>query len=212
MELRKYFFFGFLISILGMLLVIIAPGNRVRQVFFPSPPGFFDLIKLSIQFGMDFLRDTLLSSPLPIAVVFLWAFVLTVIKNNSPEKFTWIYVKRMMVYCIGIILTTLLLVIAICAPSVYAQTAFPEARALTSGIFILVICFIVLGVIFGSLLTKLSFRFRDKFNFSLLIIASLILCAISIYPIRGSIILLSDLKQASNFSSSWDNRFRKFNN
>ncbi len=209
MELRKFFFVSLVISTIGMLLVIVAPGNSVRQVFFPPPPGFVNLIKLSAQFGLDFIKDTLRSSPLPIAIIVLWAVVFTIIQNRAQEKSSIEISKKIIFIFIGIFATALLLAIAICTPSVYAETAYPEARALSSGIFMLVICILILGVLTGCLLTKLISHFSNRIGVRLLFISSFMLCLISIYPIRASVSLIPDLQQVSRFSSRWDNRFNE---
>jgi hypothetical protein len=204
---RRYLCIGFWISIIGMLLVIIAPGNKVRQSLLPPSPGFVEFIKLSIQFGTDFLQDTLFSSPLPFAVIFLWVVVITVIQRYSREDAIRFPVKSYLISLCGILVTACLLAIAICSPSVYAQTAYPEARARTSGVFMLVICFLFLGEIAGNLLATWNSRFQVKINNYILIMASIILCLISIYPFRVSFLLQSDLHQASTFSTNWDSRF-----
>ncbi|MGD0806393.1 MAG: DUF6056 family protein [Anaerolineales bacterium] len=52
---------GLLGSVLALILVIAAPGNQFRQATFPPPPGFLDLIRITVENSLRFLIDIVIS-------------------------------------------------------------------------------------------------------------------------------------------------------
>lgn len=48
-------------SIVALVVIITAPGNAVRQQFFPSPPGVIELISISLKSYISFWHTILIS-------------------------------------------------------------------------------------------------------------------------------------------------------
>jgi len=56
-------------SVSGLTIVLLAPGNQKRQVFFPPPPNVFKLVGVSLYYSAGFVGYTIYLSPLTTALL-----------------------------------------------------------------------------------------------------------------------------------------------
>jgi len=143
---------GVAASLAAIILFLVSPGNHIRQALFPAPPGIFELVYLSTRYGLAFIYHTLIAYPVPILFGVFIACLMGILLSISLEteaspsgnhaRSAWLTA--------GIIaLSTLVLIICICAPSAYAQSAYPEARALLPAVYILLLGLISLAGLAG---------------------------------------------------------------
>lgn len=118
---------------LALVVMVISPGNAVRMSQMPEQPTFFRWLFLTLRFGLGFIYQSFSSYPLPILVTGIIGFSLSQQRdwqNAQPRKWSYLFwVIPVIVY---------LAIAAICAPSAYAQSAYPEDRAMISARYILV--------------------------------------------------------------------------
>jgi len=196
-------------SLAAMALIILAPGNLVRQTAVAiTTPSLPVLILTSIKYAWDFIFDALKGLPIPYLLVagisFLTAFVSYSNQHVSEDsthallKKSW---KLLLVPLVGY-----LLIVCCMAPSEYAESAFPEGRALLSATFVLVsslvVLFMWLGVIAKKLITSDSGRVHQT-----LLIGALLLCLLlSLYPLHYITDTGLSIKPASTYAIAWDKR------
>ena len=136
-RIRPYLVAGLVGSLVAFIIVALAPGNSIRQAYFPTQLGAFDLLRLTLLYSFRFVAKLVLTHP----VVFLTSLVLPlliVLRDFSHgDKPTW---DRQT--CIRLLLITpaaVLLVIMCCtASAVYVMSVMlPErAQILLSFVFV----------------------------------------------------------------------------
>lgn len=203
------FTIGLGVSLLGISALALSPGNHIRQALFPQPPGFFTLVYLSLRYALAFIYHTFLGFPVPILFGAMISFVLGMSYQNMREKrgenssrlkgVAWKIVIAFLFAIFG-------LIVCCTAPSAYAQSAYPEPRALLSATFIFIMGLAGLGFWLGTRLsgwvvTLPNMTIKRTQNFLLIVL--LAGCLYSFYAGRN---LTEDLKQAQAFSEKWDTR------
>ena len=190
-------------SIASFIAVFLAPGNAIRQSLLPKPPQPFQIILLSFRFATGFLRGTLKGAPIPnlfsLIVPALVVYILhagsTSIKSKQP---LWIAL-------LAVPVTAYLLVVCICAPSVYAESAYPEARALLPAQFILTGALVAEGALFGSFFRQLISTLKLKPT-SFVLLVTLLLGLSSLYPLRMAKLITAVIPEYRERALLWDQR------
>jgi hypothetical protein len=208
---RTRFVFGLAagFSLLSILVFLISPGNHIRQALFPAPPGLFELVWLSIRYGLAFIFHTLIAYPVPflfsiiVSMILAFLIMMTQPENDSHNRTC----SRSLGFAGGFIaLGTVILIISTCVPSVYAQSAYPEARALIPGTYILILGVSSLSFLSGiGLFSNGTFtRWSKGKTFHYFLVTGLILACV--YPLRAGNSLNPEFKQAKKYASAWDTR------
>jgi len=202
-------------SLLSILVFLVSPGNHIRQALFPAPPGPFELAALSIRYGLAFIFNTLIAYPVPFFFSIFVSMILGfLIRMSQPVEESQDRISPKSLRFAGGIITlgTVILVVSTFAPSAYAQSAYPEARALIPGTYILILgvsaLSFLLGVGFFSMRTFTKWGKGTTFHYFL--VTGLILACV--YPLRAGNSLNPEFKQAKNYAASWDARAEIVNN
>jgi hypothetical protein len=187
--------------IAAMIIMILSPGNAVRLENMPAPPGLFMLIYLSFRFAAGFVVNTIQGSPLPVVISFILAFTLAMLsswKDISLRGWTWLFW--------GIPVGAFLLVVAVCAPSAYAESAYAEARAFLPARWVLTLAgiawFYLLGIVYQT------WRYKNP-KYQLIkeqtFIAFIIVLS-SFYVMRGALVTLGSIPDYQARAKAWDTR------
>jgi len=152
---------GLLGSILAMLVIVLAPGNKIRQEFFPPPPDLLSLLSISAQSLWKYSID-LVYSPmriLHILVLLLGASLAGLLIKPTAEapyhrtSFNRITHMLQHSYWKSILFTVicaLLLLFACFVPSAYGMSASPPDRTLVIPTFLAAVFLSIVGLITGS--------------------------------------------------------------
>ena len=185
----------------AMIIMILSPGNDVRMGNMPDTPGIFRLIYLSFRFAAGFIYNTIKVSPLPVAVSCFLAFSLAFLGNWHVKVLhgtRWVF--------LGLPVTAYLLIVAICAPSAYAQSAYPEARALLPAQWILTIAeisfFYMLGIWYQGWRLR-NPKYEIKKSQTLIALLVVFFC---FYPMRGALSTLGGVPEYQSRAAAWDKR------
>lgn len=164
---------GLVGTLAGLVVLWLAPGNAVRMAQHPFTPPLGELITQSFVFAADFTASTLRALPLPLlaclGLSLAAGFVLA--ERSTTPAFPW---KSLL-----LIPAAFLLVVCATAPSVYAQSAYPEGRAQIGSVLVLVSALLLVGLELGGWLRAIL---PEKSW--LPIAASVALLLLCIYPLR----------------------------
>lgn len=185
----------------AMIIMILSPGNAVRLKNMPETPGLFRLIYLSFRFAAGFVVNTIETVPLPVAISLLFAFGLALLgdwKDIQPRKWRWLFW--------AIPVATFLLVVAVCAPSAYGESAYAEARAFLPARWMLTIAgmawFYLLGMVYQNWRSR-----NPKFQVNKLkSFVAFVLVILSFYPMRGALVTLASVPETKARAQAWDAR------
>jgi hypothetical protein len=75
---------GLVGSLLALTVVVLAPGNGVRQTFYPPPPGLLQILKLSALDLLRFTAEAVHNHPLIFALLLLVSFMTAL--NESVRR------------------------------------------------------------------------------------------------------------------------------
>jgi hypothetical protein len=187
--------------LVAMIIMILSPGNAVRLATMPATPGLLRLIYLSFRFAAGFVVNTIETVPLPVAISFIFAFALALLANWKeihPRNWRWLFW--------AIPVSAFLLVVAVCAPSAYAESAYAEARAFLPARWILTLAGIAWFYLLGMVYQNWRYRnpnFQIKKMQSFVAFVIVMLC---FYPMRGALLTLSYIPETQARAQAWDTR------
>lgn len=188
-------------TLLSLAVIALSPGNAVRQAQLPDPPGFFTWLYLSFRYGLGFAYNSIAGYVLPVAVSLVLSFALAI--QHRWEKVP----QRKLILTLPLILITVyLLLVACCAPSAYAQSAYPEDRAMTGAKFILMAGITAIGFILGILFQSWRSK-RPKFEIKPhQANGAFVMVMISFYIFFGAIRIMADIPDYMKRAAAWDTR------
>jgi len=196
-------------SLAAMALVILAPGNVIRQTVVATvTPSLPVLVITSIEYAWDFIFNALKGLPIPFVLVAGLSF-LTAFLSHSGQNASEVSALTLLKNSWKLLLVPLvcfLLIVCCMAPSEYAESAYPENRALLSATFVLVLSLVALCVWIGVLAKKLIAASSKRMRQTILIMALILCLALSLYPLHYIFETGNSFKQASTYSAAWDKR------
>lgn len=143
------FFSGLLGAIVAMLIVISAPGNTVRQSFFPPSPDFFKLMSISINGYMLFLKHMMPQKNI-ITVIGSMLFSVWAGSNyNGVFQFHW---RKILLLVAG----ALVISFSCFPPGVYGYSEPPPDRVLSIAVFLICIMLMSASFIAGNFFKEIS--------------------------------------------------------
>jgi hypothetical protein len=207
---------GMLGSLLSLAVMRFLPseGLLIRQASLPPAPDLVTLVAQSLRFAWDFTSQSIQGKPLPhfllVMISFLFSCVLFQYSdqsakpqadnriNDSPDQ--QLPLKTVIFNLLIIPVLAYSLIVCICAPSMYAESAYPSGRVLGLGVFILVIALLLWGFLAGQLMSQLL---RHKVIMS---VVGFVLLLSLMYPMRAGLLTQLDVADAENYAVQWDTR------
>jgi len=185
-----------LAGIIGLIVLMFAPGNRIRMNYMPQPPEFIRLFYMSNRFALG-LAYNIISSNLAIRFIsLLTGITMGLVLPITLPKFT----HKTKLNALGIIIVIYLLIFAACVPSAYAESAFLEERAQTYANYIITYTWIVGSTLIGA-------YFANKLSGNLKRILAIALLTISVlYIAREAIHFSKTLPDYYEKAILWDAR------
>ncbi|MEA4907828.1 MAG: DUF6056 family protein [Anaerolineaceae bacterium] len=189
-------------TLLGIAVLLLSPSVWLRQAHFAAPPGAFALALTSLRYGLDFALDTFKTQPLPVAVSLagpaLAAFTLP---RGGRMKMP---LAQAGLAGVGVVLLGLLLVVSAIVPSVFAQSAYPEGRALIVPRFVLTGTTMAVGWIAGRVAA--AYLLTGRASRPLRLLAALALGLLFLYPLRSAYLNLAEVQTSQARAVAWDER------
>lgn len=167
----------------------------------PNPPSFFEWLGLTFQYTYDYLFFGITSYIIPRAVSFGLGLALAV-------QIDWQGVKPGRVWMImGIGIVVLFLLVAACvAPSVYAQHAYPEDRAMTSANILLSGAVIGAGFLAGILVKIFALKMRQDFSLIIQPAGAILLLILAVYVVYSGYQVAGRIDEYRQRAMQWDER------
>jgi hypothetical protein len=182
-----------------------SPGtlNRLGRIMNQSP--IYNPIELSMQVivvTFQFLRDAIITAPLPALIVILIPFGIMYFQNvdgSAPGVST-------SSLRVAIVLTVLAMFISIgfsFAPSTFVRS-FPVARARFAAQFVMTFSLALSGGLLGILASRLHVPLKiNMIRSAILLLLGLLLI---VYPLRAGMKIYSSTYEYRYFAAAWDER------
>lgn len=187
-------------AVIGAVLLIISPSNvtSLKGSSVNMASGL-TLVGTSFRYGFDFLNYTLSGKWLPIAVLWVFGFLLVQFFNGEKSS-----LKKWARSSILIVLCTYLIGVACMMPSVLVRTAYPDPRALFVPHFTLMTAVFVLGVLAGN--TAAVKKVFSSNKIPLQAASVLVFLALAAYVVRMIPFVVSDVPSLRARAIAWDQR------
>ncbi len=210
--LRQVLLLGFAGSLAALILMVVAPGNAVRQGIMSTPASGLALIRTTINDWYIFSVRTLKWHPIAILLSVLIPFLAGsgLIKHGTNRRADdFAFNRRFFLWFIGIPILTFFLMLASIAPYEFALSTFPDGRVLITTLFI---C--ILGIALWSFLVGLwlSMRFFQAKVVQFAMISILIVASLSlngIFIVQSTRVALENRDRMVDYANAWDERDRK---
>jgi hypothetical protein len=196
-------------SLIAMLIVISAPGNAVRQANMPSSPGVLELLYSSASNAFIFIYISLRDYSFQTVLLFLLSMLLAYEFVTSNAVSLGVRPSRLVLTLLAAPVIGYLLITAICAPSVYAESSYPEQRALMEARFLMVLLVSVEGLIIGIGLGQLHKLSNEIPPFYLRAFVVLVSIAILLYPLYDARKVYAQVPEYRARAAAWDGRDTK---
>jgi len=185
---------GFVGSVVAILVVISAPGNAIRQSYFPPPPGIAALTAISLHGYWDFILQ-IIQSPAKISGL-IGALCLAAMIGARSQNSQMRNYRLVPMLLVG----AFVLALACIVPGVYATSEPPPTRAMIIPVFGFVACLLWAGFMIGQ-------QNSNQINVSgltgdMLVFAIALLIAYSALTTSQS--LYNDQGVYSDFAQKWD--------
>jgi len=193
-------------SLLALLVVVIAPGNAVRLSAMPARPHLFPLIRMAVTNSFIFvyisLKDYAFQNILAVLVSMMITYALYARDKGLPKL-------RPSSLTLALFLTPVvgaLLVLAVCAPSAYAESSYPEGRVLIEARFIMVFMTIAEGALIGMSLSQLHLWANEPTPVHLQLILAAVFLVVILYPLYDARKSYLEIPVYRQRAATWDAR------
>ncbi|HEX8991721.1 MAG TPA: DUF6056 family protein [Anaerolineales bacterium] len=188
-------------GLLALAVMGFSPGNAFHMA--APPPPFPLLVERTLLYSVEFIRDSLVTLPLPTivsillpAALFYCLLACTPALSSGQRRGVLVLVVVTPILMYGLIAASF-------APSVYGQ-AYPVERARIAGRLMMTTAALVEGACLGTFVAQWQ---AVRGRASLVNMASLALIVMAVYPLRSAInVLDNNLPYAREWASAWDAR------
>jgi hypothetical protein len=190
---------GFFGAVLSLLVMVLAPGNLIRRAFFPAPPDLFTILRIGVSSYLTFLSGILGSSAsltalLGTALGSIWLGMRATKHSGVAPAQGW--------RIFAVLAAGLLLAFACFPTAVYATSEPPPERTLIIPAFILVLCVLITGFIFGEWLANRVSPRSFAWTFTSFAVTA---CSLMIFSAWNGIQRLDAMRvEHISFAQSWD--------
>jgi hypothetical protein len=170
-------------SLLALVAVALSPGNAVRLAAMPPRPQLFSFIRMAVINSMLFMYISLKDYAFPTILSFLMPMMVTYLIYGREKSLPKLRPSSLTLALFLIPVFSSLLVLAVCAPSAYAESSYPEGRVLIEARFITVFMMIAEGTLIGMSLSQLHLWANEPTPAYLQLILAAVFLVVVLYPL-----------------------------
>jgi hypothetical protein len=191
-------------SLLALLVVVSAPGNAVRLAAMPARPHLFPLIRMAVTNSILFiyisLKDYALQNILAVLTSMLITYALYARDKGLPKlQPSSLILALFLAPIVGA-----MLILAVCTPSAFAESSYPEARVLIEARFIMVALTLIEGALIGMTLSQLHQWAQEPAPRLLQLFAAVLFLLLSLYPLYDARKTYTEIPVYQSRAAAWD--------
>ncbi len=193
-------------SLLALLVVAIAPGNAVRLSTMPTPPHLFPLIRMAVTNSFIFIYTSMKDYAFQNVLAVLASMLITYVLYARDTRLSKLRPSSLTLALFLVPAVSFLLVLAVCAPSAYAESSYPEGRVLIEARFIMVFMTITEGALIGMSLSQLHLWANEPTPVYLQLILAAVFLAVILYPLYDARKSYLEIPVYRQRAATWDAR------
>ena len=195
-------------SLVGGLIVFVAPGNKFRQSAFPTPPGPPELLSISLRGLRDFFSVVVLEPPrlYTWVGVFICAFVAGVVmsRNTQPASQS---LRRRLWSLLLLPLITLMLLVACWVPMAYGTSLLLHYRTYIVPVYVFVILTAFWSYVAGTVFAGMLRPFADRRLVST-VLPVVVFLGFGLYALQRARHEFALRATFADYARAWDERDR----
>ncbi len=202
-------------GVLALFVVLLAPGNVVRQSQLVAHPDFLRLLTFSFRNALYIAAKFFIQTPgwaILAMIASIWAG-LKIFQRDSVDQLHYqpgspvIEHSHLVKSLILVLLTTFIIIVAACVPVVYMLNAYPDDRTILLPLFVLIIAVMLSMILLTKILAQQRFMrnilMKSTTNRWLTIaILSAVLIAAGVQVSNA----VRDLPDYQNYTVAWEAR------
>jgi hypothetical protein len=193
-------------SLLAMAVLYFSPATRMRQGLVGAAPDLINLVRMSLSNAFVYLYITLADKAFPILVLFSTTLLVGYLVFATQPQDVKINPVSLVSALLLTPIITYLLVVFVCAPFAYGESAYPEARVLVNAAVLLTMMVIVEGSILGVSLGLLQQLSQERLPVGVHLVTLLLLVIMSLFPLYSIRKVVSEIPGYQARALAWDDR------
>ncbi len=193
-------------SLVSLVVVLLAPGNAVRQGFMPPTPSLIEFIKMDVVNAFLFLYISFKSNAFQALLALIapmLAFYLYF--TDSGISRTW----RPSSLIFGLLVAPIvgfLAVGVVMAPAAYVQSSYPDGRVLIIASFLLGLLLVIEGGLLGLILSQLHLLADEGMPARLRVLSAFLAISFFCYPLYDAAKSYRLVPEYRAMAIAWDER------
>ena len=210
---RKRCFWGLVAglagSLMGGLIVFVAPGNKFRRSPFPPPPGPPELLTIAFRGLRDFFSVVVFSPPriFTWAGIFLCAFVTGLVMSHHTLRSSNL-LRRHVWTLVLLPLVTLVLLIACWVPMAYGTSLLLHYRTFIIPVYVLVLLTAYWAYVAGRVCATVFSNVRLMST----AVATIVFLAFALFALHTARKMFASRSSFASYAQAWDERDRTIKN
>ncbi len=187
--------------LIGLVIVVTAPGNAVRQALFPDRLSIPEVIVRTLIVSASYIATAIgIFSPAPYLVVIIISVVFFYQLRGVVPELRLSSRQARQIQILTLVATYALILVAI-GPPVYATSVAPPARVYLMPHLAILTCVFICGITIGLSARRNTSPPAGSSRLTLVLVSAMILLG----PIAYGVRMLSSLPFYQNYAQQWDN-------
>jgi len=198
------FIAGMVGSLIAAGIVILSPGNIVRQSYFPKPPDGFRLVELSLYYAAGFIPYTIIRSPLTILLSVMLPALFGYYQGINSNAASKVDFRKVVHLLFSLWLVGFILILASTVPGIYGTSSFLPERARLIPQFVIIGVAVATGYFSGAALSQRLSELQHKASSSLAVGSALMIALLLLVTISAARRTFSLATRARDGAFAWD--------
>ncbi len=191
-------------SLLALIVVVAAPGNAVRLGTMPARPSLFAFVRMTVTNAFLFVYISMKNNAFPDLLALLAPMLVTYVLyargNGLPKLRPSVLVAALFL----VPLVAGMSVLAVIAPSAFAESSYPDGRVLIEAEFLLTLAIFAEGGLIGMILSQLHLWANEPAPLFLQIALAVAFLAVCLYPLYDARKSVSSIPVYRQRAAMWD--------
>ncbi len=189
-------------TLVALFLLALSPVVKARLMDLPSPPNLLALLEMCFRYAAIFALKTMKQVYENVVILAFFFFFGFYSATHHPLRVTTL---RLLPWKLFLVVGGGILLLLCCmAPSAYAESSYPELRALILARFVVVVIIGITAWVVGEIVGSLSVRLSQPSRFSAM--ALLFLSILYVYPLFHITEIRTNTPLYQKWAQFWDAR------
>jgi hypothetical protein len=170
-------------SLVSLAVVLLSPGNAVRQAAMPAHPGLLALVRMDLTSTFLFVYISLKNSAFQFLVAMLGPLFAVYGHFVGATNAARLRPSSLILALLVVPLAGCLAIAAVMLPASYAQSSYPDGRVLIVASFVLALMLVAVGSLLGTILSQLHRWAEETVPVTLRLLSAFLAVAVLLYPL-----------------------------